>query len=241
MKISSIQFFIISGEFRLFFRNNEKLNLEMSDKNGPSQTLIQLLKELGYSYHKCIGKGGFAKVFLIHSEQYNEKFVCKENYSKDSSILYQDAELEVLQKIIHPNVIKIYQSFYCATNQCLILEYCKSGSFDIFIKEKGPLKPPLLFEWAKQILEALLYIHNQGFVHRNIKPANILIDKYGRPKVADFGISEEAAIIRNQQKFSGSLPFMAPELIDHAHFDPKLTDIWALGVTFYFMATGKIP
>jgi serine/threonine protein kinase len=203
--------------------------------------LIQSLKKRGYTYDKLIGKGGFARVYLIHSQQCDEDFVLKENIGGDNHSQYKNTELQTLQKLIHPNVIKIYESFCSNSNQCLILEYCPSGSLDTILKEKGPLKPPLLFDWAKEILQAIQYIHQQGFAHRDIKPANILIDKHGHPKVADFGISEEAALNKLEQNYSGSFAFMAPELLNHAPFDPKLTDIWALGVTFYYMATGHCP
>jgi serine/threonine protein kinase len=152
----------------------------------PSENLIQLLYEKGYIYDKPVSKGGFANVYLIKSQQYDDYFILKENVAGEKTVTqYNDAELEILQKLIHPNVIKIYAFFYSELNQCLILEYCPNGSLQQFLKKKGPVKPPLLFVWAKKILQAIEYIHQQGVAHRDIKPANILIDKYEIPKLAD--------------------------------------------------------
>jgi serine/threonine protein kinase len=106
----------------------------------------------------------------------------------------------------------------------------------------GPLKGQLLYSVAKAILIGLAYIHGQRFAHFDIKPANILIDRFGRPKLADFGISRGFKEDQSSSQRAGTLAFVAPEIfLSSRTYDPFKADIWALGITFFIIATGASP
>jgi serine/threonine protein kinase len=206
----------------------------------PTQQSFSYLQGLKYCTEKFIGYGSFSNCFLVRSTEYNEYFVLKEEliekHLQNSSFI--NNELQILLELNHPNIIKIYRYFSTDKSHCLVLEYCSGGSLADYIKKNGPIRPPLLFDWCYQILEALYYMHQKNISHRDIKPNNILIDKYNRIKIADFNLSQEFEVIKQNPNFVGTDMFMSPEIKYKFNFDPFKVDVWACGVTFYLMVEG---
>lgn len=122
----------------------------------------------------------------------------------------------------------------------IIMEYCSNGSLADTIGKSGPLDESRFRGVAHQIISALEFCHSNNIAHRDIKTSNILLDERNRLKLCDFGISE---ISDNDctTRHDGSLPFAAPEMLGMIPYDPKKADIWALGITFYMILTGKLP
>ncbi|KAH0790277.1 CAMK family protein kinase [Histomonas meleagridis] len=209
-----------------------------------SVTEIQhVFPEHHYQYKKPIGAGGNGSVFLVSSDKYHQDFCIKRIPQNSSTIDEAKNEATTLIRLCHPNIISMYEFFFDEnhTNLYIVLEHCGGGSLKDLIDKEGPIRPPKLYSFCYQILKALLHCHEQNVAHRDIKPANILLDNYGRPKLADFGLSkrfEKGEIINS---YSGSLPYMAPEIICHQNTDPFLADIWSLGITFYQIAFGRLP
>lgn len=238
------------------------------EKKAPDVNIIRAtLAQNDFVFLRPIGKGGFASVFLIFSNQYNINFVVKvsdykgsrKNSSRDSRSEFDLNEIKHLINLNHPNIINMYKYF---TDECylyIVLEYCEGGSLDDLIKQNGPVRPPTLYNYCYQILTALKHCHDLKISHSDIKPANVLIDKNKRLKLADFGLSKgfspkliaEEGNNKNYlhgkngeiltKKFGGSKPYMSPELIQLNAYDPFKADIWSLGVTFYQLATGHLP
>ena len=203
------------------------------------------LYQHGYEEMVAIGDGGFASIYKVKNRQYQEEFVVKLiDLSLDESKALPEsfrAEIVALTNIYHPHVIKIFDYFTSATLLYIILEYCPGGSLKDVIEKVGLVKAPLIYELCRQIIDALHFCHLHGVAHRDVKPSNILIDKYGRAKLADFGLAQH---FHNQQLsniFGGSLPYLAPEILEKRPYDPMKADVWALGVTFYEMGCGKLP
>ena len=111
----------------------------------------------------------------------------------------------------------------------------------------GQLKPEEAIRIVPQICEALQFAHEEGIVHRDIKPEDILIDKKGRVKIADFGLAKllgrapEDLSLTGTGQLMGTLGYMAPEQLQQAHTVDHRADILSLGVVFYEMLTGKLP
>lgn len=203
------------------------------------------LYQHGFEIIRPIGDGGFATVYQVKSRQYNEDFVVKliDLSTDDSNVLPSsfETEIDILSKLCHPNVIQFYNHFTSKSCLYIILEYCPGGSLKDVITKVGFIRPPLLYELCRQIMEALAYCHEKGVAHRDVKPANILIDKYGRAKLADFGIAQHFPKTQLSQMFGGSLVYLSPEVLKKKPFDPMMADIWSLGVTFFEMASGNLP
>lgn len=191
-----------------------------------------------YEYLRPIGRGGFASVHLVHSIRYNQEFAAK---LIDINNINNRSEINTLMQLNGPNVIKMYETFEDDTYLYIILEYCEGGSFADFIREHGPLPREKLYRVCAKLIETLQQCHEKKIAHRDIKPANVLIDAWGRPKLADFGLAQFYSDDREGINFSGSKPYMSPELIMKTEYNPFAADVWALGITFYFFAYGRLP
>lgn len=207
--------------------------------------ILATLEANGYEVRDFLGRGGYATVFEVFSKKYEDIFVAKAMDICTEKMRYQktafDAEVNSLCNLIHPNIIKIYDHFTDEKRFYQILELCEKENLYDRIIRTGPIVEDLK-SFMKQILNAMVYCHAQGITHSDIKPANILIDHYGRPKIADFGLAmklQDSSKLING--FRGSKPYMAPEILLKKKYDPFKADVWSLGVTFYFIAFGRLP
>ena len=190
------------------------------------------LSSHGYNYEKYLGKGSFSSVILCKSHKYNHSFAIKRAIKNRLTA----SEYDTLISLIHPNIIRLYDSFEDDEAQYLVMEYCSNGT----VREKGALSYEKFVSYAKQILEALAYCHSKKIAHRDIKPENIF-DQYDHIKLADFGFSKQFQNEPKTKEKCGSLMYLAPEMLQNHDICPFKADIWALGITFFVMATGSFP
>lgn len=205
------------------------------------EALNACLEAKQYKFIARVGNGGTATCFLVQSLRYNTNFVVKQMILDDNTMC-KECELMALQALNSTNVICMYDYYITEKYLFLFLEYCANGSIQDILRKNGPLKGDTLVIFIRSVLNGIEYIHSQKCAHSDIKPANILIDRYGRVKIADFGLSRvyNSAVPKSHSK-AGSLIYMAPEIFIKESYDPFAADIWALGVTFYIVATGKSP
>ena len=198
------------------------------------------LKAHGYDLIKEIGRGGYSLVYLVKSIKYNSEF-CAKLILNQSRKGYSQSEIDILIRLSHQNIIRFYESFNIGEMQVIILEYCPNGSMGKMLDggEQCPLQQ--FYSFAIQIASAIKYIHGKGIAHCDIKLDNILLDSYGRPKISDFGISQMSEAGTKITKFAGSMPYMAPEVINKQKYDPFAADIWSLGVTLFCILFKKMP
>jgi hypothetical protein len=125
----------------------------------------------------------------------------------------------------------------------LVLEYVRGVPAHRALRP-GETGPGTLEEFARRVLAALDHVHGAGLVHRDLKPGNILVGRssrgLGRVKLTDFGLAAPSGVRREFGRFSGSLPFMAPESVLGGPLDGR-TDLYALGVLLHLLASGKLP
>jgi serine/threonine protein kinase len=213
---------------------------------GPAvmEGLAALLLEHGYELGEQIGRGGFSAVFRVYSSQYERDFAAK--VTNTCSVRHRTAgvvaanEERALKQFNHPHVIRLYDSFPYEQFSILILELCSGRSLSTLIKESSGRPIPHLLFRMREICHALAFLHAHHFVHRDIKPGNVLLDDFGRPKIADFGMCIPCADGEEIHEYIGSPQYAAPELLRQRPYDPYKADVWALGVTFYEMAMGPI-
>lgn len=197
-----------------------------------------------YMFRKLIGRGSYSIVFEVESLQYNKTFAAKVTPVDPSQIVSKekivDTELRALISLDDPCIIRIYNYFYMENCLVLILENCPSGTLQELV-ESFPLPEKRIFEILSHLVKSLSYCHSRFIAHRDIKPSNIFLDAYGRPKIGDFGLSSIVSAKDVVSDKCGSTIFAAPEIFSDTPYSPFAADVFALGVTFYFTATGTYP
>ena len=183
--------------------------------------------------YRKLCEGGFSNVFLCRSQRYNQNFAVKRAIKSKLT----DYECNALIYLAHPNIIKLYDEFNDENAHYLVMEYCPNKT----LRQKSCLNYNQFIYYAKQILEAIAYCHSNNIAHRDIKPENIFLDQYNMVKLADFGMANHYDENCRPKHMCGSLKFFAPELFEFQNVCPFKADIWALGITFYFMVTGTLP
>ncbi|OHS96249.1 CAMK family protein kinase [Tritrichomonas foetus] len=208
-----------------------------ADLDSFSQYLPQTIGK--YTFEQLIGKGGYSRVFLVRTEKYNIDFVAK--VMPVGMVKHETTDIDFLRQLEHPNIIRMYDTFKKGKFIYCILEYCPNGSLHQYMSRYSVPKNEVLIYLFQELLLGLNYMHSKQIAHRDIKPSNILIDGYNRPKFIDFGISTKTEPGEFIGFFSCSKPFSSPEIVIEQEYDPIVSDIWSLGVTFYYMAVGSLP
>ncbi|KAF9362321.1 hypothetical protein BGX34_006409 [Mortierella sp. NVP85] len=180
----------------------------------------------------CIGKGAFGSVWRgINLDTATTVAVKQINLSDIPS-----AELD---NIMHPNIVKYYGFKKTEDSLNIILELCENGSLRSLCKNFGKLPEHLGAMYITQVLDGLIYLHDQGVIHRDIKGANILATKDGLVKLADFGV----ATLSNDagdMSVAGTPYWMAPEIIELSGATTA-SDIWSVGCTVIELLDGEPP
>ena len=187
-----------------------------------------------YSYIKDLGSGGFGKVFLAKEKISNRYVAIKQllntNKSEQEDIIH---EIEIVSKFENPNIVTYYHHFYEEEVLYLVMEFCSGGTLrDKILNNK--VTPAEAIEWIQTLATCLRVIHKRGIVHHDIKPDNIVFSQNGTIKIADFGVAN---------KNIGTTSYMSPESFswkNDTRQDPRV-DIYALGVTFMELLTGRNP
>ena len=154
-----------------------------------------------------------------------------------------EREEQVGRRLDHPNIIKVLTPAR-KSRMYIAMEYVEGVSLRAIMRDKQPLETEKALDLARQICEALVYMHSQGVVHRDLKPENILITDEGRVKIMDFGIALDESARRltwsGLSSTIGTPDYMAPEQVSGRRGDAR-TDIYALGTILYEMLTTSLP
>ncbi|GAA5885013.1 hypothetical protein JCM16303_006517 [Sporobolomyces ruberrimus] len=189
-----------------------------------------------------LGQGAFGSVYKALNWTTGETCAVKQidlSHIPHSDLPDIMLEIDLLKNLHHSNIVQ-YRG-YARTDSALyiILEYCENGSLSAIIKKFGRFPESLVGLYALQVLQGLLYLHDQGVIHRDIKGSNILATKEGTIKLADFGVAtrvegpSDSAVV-------GSPYWMAPEVVDQTGATTA-SDIWSLGALVIELLTGKPP
>ncbi|EAX84581.1 CAMK family protein kinase [Trichomonas vaginalis G3] len=197
---------------------------------------INFLKSHDIVIESEIAKGGFGEIYLLYSSKYNQKFALKKVPIKR----FNQAEIDCMKTVDHVNIINLYNYYFFKDYVYLCMEYCPFDLLKI-LKRDEDINDETLTRYIHDILAAINACHEKNVAHNDIKPSNFLIDKYGRIKVCDFGLSNIYCDHELCSSFKGTMLFMAPEILRKIKFDPIKADIWSLGITFFFMATRTYP
>lgn len=229
----------------------EKLAEQKNNATGLPQTLVQ-------KYGKCqevVGRGAFGIVRVAHKTDAKDPkreqlYAVKEFKQRpgESAKKYQKrltAEFCISSSMQHPNVINTLDLLQDEKGlYCEVMEYCSGGDLYTLVLAAGQLEVAEADCFFKQLMRGVEYMHEMGVAHRDLKPENLLLTQHGSIKITDFGNGECFRMAWEKEAhmtagLCGSAPYIAPEEYVDKEFDPRAVDVWACGIIYMAMRTGR--
>ena len=206
----------------------------------PKITDFNLIRELG--------SGTFGRVLLVQHKatqaQYAIKAIDKRNQANIRESLYFRREIEIMYRIHHPNVVKLFGHFEDNTYCYFIMEYIEGGNIYSYVPKNGirSISIQQVASIIKDIISATYFLHhmNPPIIHRDIKPENVLLNSRMQAKLTDFGWSNYIEFGFKRTTVCGTPIYLAPEMINNTGHDEKV-DIWCIGILLFELITGNQP
>ncbi len=199
----------------------------------------------GYELSDRLGEGAFSVVFKASQSSVGREVAIKQIRSELANrpefIRQFEAEAHLVGQLEHPHIVPLYDYWREPGSAYLVMRYMRGGSLAGSILE-GPLDLGGTVEIANQVADALGEAHRHGVVHRDVKPANILLDDEGRAYLSDFGIAVEEAEDANPEAWlsNGSPAYASPEQLRREAVGPE-SDVHGLGIAVFEALTGRVP
>jgi len=201
----------------------------------------------GYRIESLIARGGMGEVYLAEQDSPRRKVALKllsSELAEDVGFRERFArESEAAASIDHPNVIPIYASGQSEGALFIAMRYVEGTDLRTLLAEHGPLAPERAVRIGAQIADALEAAHEHGLIHRDVKPANILVGRNDHAYLSDFGLIRRAEVssgITKTGQFMGTIDYVAPEQIKGQAVDGRV-DVYSLGCVLYECLTGQPP
>ncbi|MFO7975657.1 MAG: FHA domain-containing serine/threonine-protein kinase [Candidatus Hydrogenedentota bacterium] len=234
---------------------NDPLSLLQNMAKGLKKDAHAVIPTIpGYEIGKKIGEGGMGGVYMARRKRDGRVAALKimlpkiavDERSREAFL----RETNTLRELRHPNIVRLYENGCAGTAFYFIMDYCRRGSIVAFQEQHGEkLSLAAAAPIMLQTLEGLAYAHDRNFVHRDLKPHNLLLDgSRGKKtvKIGDFGLAKNFAKagysgMTATGTYSGTFHFMPREqLVNFKYINPA-SDVWSIAATFYFMLTGAMP
>jgi serine/threonine protein kinase len=190
---------------------------------------------------RLIGRGGMSAVYLGHHETLNIPVAVKAVYEHHQALSERfGLEARALAQLTHPNIVRVLDFVDHHSPPYIVQEYVEGWTLDEYLKQRGTLEPQEAIRIIIEVALALRAAHKIGIIHRDVKPGNIFITQDGGIKLCDFGIATpfDGSV---EDILAGTPNFMPPEQLIGTETPDARIDIYALGITFYTLLTGKIP
>ncbi|XP_040568029.1 RAC-alpha serine/threonine-protein kinase [Lepeophtheirus salmonis] len=238
----------------------KKLEVDEMDAEESDKPLYEMFRKRGTKQHrsgkakitfenfeflKVLGKGTFGKVILCREKATNHlyaiKILKKEVIIKKDEVDHTMTEKRVLQKTKHPFLLTLKYSFTTVDRLCLVTEYVNGGELYFHLKRERCFSEDRTRFYGAEIISAIAYLHTNSIIYRDLKLENLLLDKDGHIKIADFGLcKEDIQWGRTTQTFCGTPEYLAPEVLNDNDYGRQV-DWWGVGVVMYEMISGRLP
>lgn len=198
----------------------------------------------GYTIEREIGHGGMAVVYLAIQETLNRqvalKVIVPDSEIREEFIQRFFRERKIVGHLSHHKIVTVYDTGQHRNLFFLAMEYLPNGTLEDKIKEGISLQQTLSI--IKTIADALHHAHQQGIVHRDVKPTNVLFRSDGTPVLTDFGVAKplQGGVLTKIGTIVGTPLYMSPEQLEGKQIDQR-SDLYSLGILFYEMLTGSPP
>ncbi|MDR3633474.1 MAG: protein kinase [Isosphaeraceae bacterium] len=202
-----------------------------------------------YRVTEQLGSGGMSSVFrAVHDETGHEVAVkvLPRSLAKNPALLQRFLrEANTAEALEHPNIVSIFDRGVDKGRHYLVLEFVPGGDLHDRVKNQGPLPIPEAIRVVKEVASGLSYAASLGLIHRDVKPANILVSPTGQVKIIDLGLalqaeSEDERVTRDGTTV-GTVDYMSPEQARDSRATSEKSDMYSLGCTLYYLLTGSAP
>ncbi|XP_050069341.1 RAC serine/threonine-protein kinase [Anopheles maculipalpis] len=226
----------------------DELELEKMPVYGTAMDKVSGKRKVtleNFEFLKVLGKGTFGKVILCRekttSKLYAIKILKKDVIIQKDEVAHTMAESRVLKTTNHPFLISLKYSFQTVDRLCFVMQYVNGGELFFHLSRERIFPEDRTRFYAAEIISALGYLHSHGIIYRDLKLENLLLDKDGHIKIADFGLcKEDITYGRTTKTFCGTPEYLAPEVLEDNDYGHAV-DWWGTGVVMYEMICGRLP
>jgi serine/threonine protein kinase len=219
----------------------------MTPTPPPPQKTATSIADGRYLLVQKIAEGGTAvvyKAFDTVDQQWRAIKTLLPDYAKRPALRNRfEREAKTMQQLQHPNIIQVYDAGGDHETAFLVMEYADGGSVIDWVERHGrPMPPRMATQVALELCAGIHYAHEEGVIHRDIKPQNLLVDRYGVCKVTDFGIAQ---VVANEVRMTmtgtvmGTIGYMSPEQHESAKHADERADVYSIAATLYTLVHGE--
>ncbi|MDX1943848.1 MAG: serine/threonine-protein kinase [Pirellulaceae bacterium] len=204
-----------------------------------------------YKLLRHIGSGGMSSVYLAeHTLMHRQraiKVLPKARVNDSSYLARFHLEAQATASLDHPNIVRAYDVDNDGDTHFMVMEFIQGRDLQSIVKHDGPLPLDLACNYIAQAAEGLLHAHEATLIHRDVKPANLLVDSKGVVKILDLGLAlfsdnDQASLtVAHNENVLGTADYLSPEQAVNSHKVDLRADIYSLGCTLYFLLTGHPP
>ena len=215
--------------------NSENIDTANDDENTPDAPRLK-----GWRPLRLLAQGAHAEAWVIEAESpHREQRVLKIPRSPADVVALQ-REKEFAEVLVHPHIVTFLGPVQTSRGEGTLWEYCAAGDALSLVQVLGPMRVSQAVTVLVPLAQALDYAHEQGVVHGDVSPGNVVFDTQGRPKLCDVG---EARTVASPDRWTGTEGFCAPELDGFERRDSlqPAADVYSLSALGWFLLTGRLP
>lgn len=200
---------------------------------------------------KLVGQGGMGAVYKARHKVMDRivalKIINAQLVGNEKAVERFRREVQAAAKLHHANIVTAFDADQAGDTHFLVMEFVEGTDLARYVEQEGPLPVPRACDFIRQAAQALQHAHEQGMVHRDIKPHNLMLTSRGVVKVMDFGLARLAhtevsgAGLTGENVLMGTADYIAPEQAEDAHRADIRADIYSLGCSLYHLLAGKPP
>ena len=225
---------------------DSKIPAEFENEEEITQLKTEIKEEkeintyIKYIKGNFIGKGGFSTCYKVFCTKDKQIYAAKEINNKSPKDRINN-EINLYKSIHHENIVNLKEYFTYNGKHYLIFEFCENKDLFNLLKNRKSLKEIEVQYYMSQLIDAIIYLHKQKIIHRDIKLENIFLTEKMELKLGDFGLAEKLSNLGDKLYDKvGTINYMAPELLENKGYSFEV-DIWAIGIIMYYLIIGRPP